>query len=96
MKKSELLLLAALKLSAEPGGETAFSAEALIVKAWQLFPEAFALAGYPHPDSNAVICILVGKRGLVRHGWLEKVAPKMYRLTADGRTVAASFSEENK
>jgi hypothetical protein len=57
-----------------------FSIEDLTVRAWQAYPTAFGMARWPHPDSNKVISLVVGARGLVARGWLEKVGPKTYRV----------------
>jgi len=77
---AELLLEAASQLSAS--GDEPFSAERLIVAAWQHAPKAFGLRGYQdqHPDSNRIIAELVGQKGLVAKGRLERVAAKLYRL----------------
>jgi hypothetical protein len=83
----EKILLAAYQL--EEQGQSPFSAEALIVSAWQKFPRTFGLKGYAdqHPDSNKVLSSIMGERGLARRGWLSKMGQKLYSLTKEGRQV---------
>ena len=68
----------------------AFSVEDLIVRCWNMFPEAFSLRGYfaKHPDSNRVLAKLSGADGLCGLGWLEHTDQRMYRVTRKGRVVA--------
>jgi DNA-binding PadR family transcriptional regulator len=83
----EKLLLAASHL--EESGQSPFSAEALIVSAWQKYPQTFGLRGYEdkYPDSNRVLSQIMGEKGLPNRGWMAKVGQKMYALTRDGRQV---------
>jgi hypothetical protein len=83
----EKILLAAAAL--EEAGQSPFSAEALIVGAWQRYPTTFGLKGYTeqYPDSNKVLSSIMGEKGLTRRGWLSKVGQKMYNLTREGRSV---------
>ncbi|MCC6419776.1 MAG: hypothetical protein IT429_16200 [Gemmataceae bacterium] len=83
----EKILLAADHL--EKDGQSPFSAEALIVAAWQKFPKAFGLKGYidQYPDSNKVLSSIMGEKGLARRGWLVKMGQKLYSLTREGRHV---------
>jgi hypothetical protein len=83
----EKILLAALDL--EEQGQSPFSAEALIVAAWQKFPQAFGLKGYAelYPDSNKVLSSIMGVRGLAGRGWLAKVGQKLYVLSREGRQL---------
>ena len=83
----EKILLAALEL--EEQGQSPFSAEALIVAAWQKFPKTFGLKGYAelYPDSNKVLSSIMGVRGLAGRGWLAKMGQKLYVLTRDGRQL---------
>lgn len=82
------LLLAAADISREC---SVFSAEALCIRAWQRWPEVFGLSGFPsHPDFNRVLVNIVGARGLVARGHLEKVGPKLYRLIGGGNGRAAA------
>ncbi|OGP54662.1 MAG: hypothetical protein A2162_04070 [Deltaproteobacteria bacterium RBG_13_52_11b] len=84
LSKAEKLLVAACLLSSE--GHTVFSAENLIVRAFQAFPRDFSLKGYPeYPDSNVVLTQVMGKKApLIVRGWLEKTGVKQYRLTPKG------------
>lgn len=83
----EKLLLAASHL--EESGQSPFSAEALIVSAWQKFPRTFGLKGFEekYPDSNRVLAHIMGEKGLPNRGWMVKVGQKLYSLTRDGRQV---------
>lgn len=89
----EKILLAAHHL--EEQGQSPFSAEALIVSAWQKFPKAFGLKGYTdqYPDSNKVLTSIMGERGLTRRGWLVKMGQKLYALTRDGRQVVQRMQQ---
>jgi hypothetical protein len=88
----EKILLAAYNL--ENTGLTPFSAEALIVAAWQRYPRAFGLKGYveQYPDSNKVLATLMGGRGLAKRGWLAKMGAKLYALTREGRQQVRRLS----
>lgn len=81
----EKILLAAAALEAEQ--ISPFSAEALIVAAWKMFPRVFGLRGFAdlHPDSNKVMTSVMGEKGLVRRGYLAKMGKKLYMLTREGR-----------
>jgi hypothetical protein len=81
----EKILLAANQLEKEE--QSPFSAEALIVAAWQKFPKTFGLKGYTdlYPDSNKVLSSIMGEKGLARRGWLVKMGQKLYALTREGR-----------
>ena len=83
----EKILLAALEL--EEQGQSPFSAEALIVAAWQKFPKTFGLKGYAelYPDSNKVLSSIMGVRGLAGRGWLAKMGQKLYVLSREGRQL---------
>ena len=83
----EKILLAADHLEKE--GQSPFTAEALIVSAWQKFPRTFGLKGFAeqYPDSNKILSSLMGEKGLARRGWLVKMGSKLYALTRDGRAV---------
>ncbi len=81
----EKILLAAFEL--EEQGQSPFSAEQLIVAAWQKFPRTFGLKGYAeqYPDSNKVLASIMGAKGLASKGWLMKMGQKLYALTREGR-----------
>jgi hypothetical protein len=83
----EKILLAASLL--EEQGQSPFSAEALIVSAWQKYPRTFGLKGYEeqYPDSNKVLAGIMGEKGLPGRGWMVKVGQKQYALTRDGRQI---------
>jgi hypothetical protein len=93
----EKILVAAHTL--EEAGQSPFSAEALIVAAWQRFPKAFGLKGYAeqYPDSNKVLAAIMGSKGIAKRGWLAKMGQKLYSLTREGRQVVRRlFSDEEQ
>jgi hypothetical protein len=83
----EKILLAADTLDKQ--GQSPFSAEMLIVSAWERFPNTFGLKGFTdkYPDSNKVLSSIMGEKGLARRGWLVKMGQKLYALTREGRSV---------
>ena len=81
------ILVAAVAL-----GEGNFDVDALVMRAWELFPESFSLTGGKHPDSNRVLSKLSGTDGLCTIGWLIRPAPSTYRVTRDGRRLATSLT----
>ncbi len=85
------ILMAAVALSSDA---ESFSAEGLIVKAWELYPESFALRGFDgkYPDSNRVLAKLSGSDGLCGLGWLEHTDQRTYRATKKGRLVARQLA----
>jgi len=87
----EKILLAAFQL--EQQGQSPFSAEALVVAAWQKFPRTFGLKGYSdqYPDSNKVLTSIMGEKGLTRRGWLAKEGQKLYSVTREGRDAVRSL-----
>jgi hypothetical protein len=89
----EKILLAASVL--EESGQSPFSAEALIVAAWQKFPKSFGLKGFAdqYPDSNKVLTSIMGEKGLARKGWLAKMGQKLYSLTREGRGVVRRLQQ---
>ena len=91
----EKILMAAFHL--EERGESPFSAEALIVTAWEKFPRTFGLKGYTdqYPDSNKVLSSIMGVKGLARRGWLIKMGAKMYALTRDGRSIVRRVLQQD-
>lgn len=74
----------------EKNGQSPFSAEALIVACWKGSPKTFGLKGFAdqYPDSNRVLSVIMGERGLARQGWLTKVGTKLYTLSDRGRKEA--------
>lgn len=89
----EKILLAAAHL--EDHGQATFSAESLIVSAWQKYPRTFGLKGFEeqYPDSNKVLAGIMGEKGLPRRGWMVKVGQKLYSLTRDGRQVVRKLQQ---
>jgi hypothetical protein len=92
----EKILLAADQL--EKQGQSPFSAEALIVAAWQQFPRTFGLKGYAdqYPDSNKVLSSIMGVKGLASRGWLVKMGQKLYVLTREGRIVLRRLLQQEE
>jgi hypothetical protein len=92
----EKILLAASQLEAD--GQSPFSAEALIVTAWQKYPRTFGLKGYAdqYPDSNKVLASLMGEKGLTKRGWLNKVGQKLYSVTREGRVMVRRLRQEEE
>jgi hypothetical protein len=89
----EKILIAASIL--EESGQSPFSAEALIVAAWQKYPKSFGLKGFAdqYPDSNKVLTSIMGEKGLARKGWLAKMGQKLYSLTREGRGVVRRLQQ---
>jgi hypothetical protein len=86
---AERILVAARQLADEQG---TFTAEDLVVRAWQLYPEHFALQGHPnYPDSNRVLTKIMGTSGLRGKGWIARVGTKRYRITDVGRVAATEL-----
>jgi len=90
MTIAEKLLLAGLSLREK---RKTFSAEDLVVRAWEMYPDTFGLAGYDYPDSNRVLTNIMGTKGLRGKGWVQKVGTKQYRITSKGRSDAAALME---
>lgn len=83
------LVLAAYHLESE--GRSPFTAEDMVVAAWQKYPDTFGLAGYKtkketlmYPDSNRVFAEIMGSKPVRKRGLLAKVGRKMYKLTEAG------------
>ena len=72
----EKILLAAFQL--EEQGQSPFSAESLIVTAWQKYPRTFGLKGYDeqYPDSNKVLASIMGEKGLAAPRLVEQAGPE--------------------
>ncbi len=88
---AQKILLAAHRL--ELAGHAVNSADDLAVEAWKVDPPTFCLKGYPqYPNNNAVYATVMGKRGLAALGWLDKTAPKQYRLSVQGRKEVARLT----
>lgn len=89
----EKLLIAAYRLQEK--GRLPFTAEELVVAAWENFPDAFGLAGFrnadgklSHPDSNRVFAEIMGSKPIRKKGYLVKVGSKIYQLTESGTEYA--------
>src|SRR5207302_2671225 len=92
----EKILLAADHL--EKQGQSPFSAESLIVAAWQQHPRTFGLKGYAdqYPDSNKVLSSIMGERGLTRRGWLVKMGQKLYALSREGKQIVRRLQHDGE
>lgn len=94
---NERVLLAALSLS---NGDISqkFTAEDVIVKAWEEDNSAFGLRGYEDkfPDSNIVFTKLDGKDGLVAKGFLKKVGDRTYTITEAGLSTAVRLKPHSE
>lgn len=81
------ILMSLHRLESEQKKPAPITANELVVAAWQDSPEQFGLEGFLNqfPDSNRALAAIMGERGLVRRGWIDKVGQKQYRLGAPGR-----------
>src|SRR5262249_13810334 len=83
------------------GGEInrQFAAEELVVTAWRRDPLRWGLRGYEreHPDSEKIYKELDsrGKGDMVGLGYLEKVEPRVFRLTPSGLAEASELDPDN-
>src|SRR5579875_20937 len=86
------ILSCAAELDRERG---TFTAEDLVVRCWERFPDTFGLQGYAdkHPDSNRVLTNIMGTKGMRGKGWLRKVGEKQYRLTSAGLSDGETLIE---
>jgi len=91
----EKILACAYDLDREKG---TFTAEDLIVRCWERFPDTFGLQGYAdkYPDSNRILTNIMGSKGLRGKGWLRKVGEKRYRVTEVGRQAITVGSASHK
>lgn len=89
LTSSQIILLAADALHA--GGKPEFTDDDLCVAAYQLDPQRFGMKGYDHPDSNRVLCEIMGhkKSSPIPLGHLIRARPKVYAITPLGRAEAA-------
>jgi hypothetical protein len=87
-ERPQKILVAMFKLS---GGPKPLKYEDIVVKAFEMFPEEFALRGYPnYPDSSDIHKPLYGplkRQGLIRS------ANKMFALTPRGVEIAKQLIE---
>lgn len=93
---SDKLLIAAYRLDQE---KSVFTAEDLVVAAWESYPDTFGLRGHTsssgvalYPDSNRVFAEIMGSKPVRQRGLLEKTGSKTYRLTEAGRQRARMMS----
>jgi hypothetical protein len=91
---TEKLLLAAFELDKTQGMQ--FTAEDLVVSAWQMFPRTFGLKGHQdtkglpkYPDSNRVFAEIMGSKPIRKRGYLVKKGEKIYELTTSGKETAS-------
>src|SRR5262249_42178035 len=95
------LLLAAVQCS---GGDTdrTFTFEELLVSAWKQDNQSWGLRGFEseYPDSERIHRELDSRgknsKGLVELGWLDKVQPRVYRLTLKGLTETGRTKPEHR
>lgn len=91
------ILLAALERS-DGDLTVTFTPEELLVSAWSRDPVPWGLRGFEktHPDSDRIYKELDSRgkksRGLVDLGMLEKVGPRLYRLTPSGLSAASELN----
>ncbi len=92
MTAADCIILAAAAL--ERDGETPFTAEALVVRAWRSAPRTLGLQGFEadFPSDHRVLSHLMGRKGLVSRGLLRRTASRMYALTDAGRQHAAALA----
>lgn len=94
-KPEKILLIADCLTTA---GRTPFHVHTLAYEAWHVYPDDFGLYGYEnkHPNSNAVISSVVGKRGMAGRGWLRKVIENTYAITTLGHEYALAVRDGQK
>ena len=92
------VLLAAVACSDGDLGKT-FTAEDLLIRAWERNKGAWGLRGYEdqHPDPEKIYKELNrrGQIGLVGLGLLEQVSPLVFRLTPAGLTAASELDPDD-
>lgn len=82
-------MLRALVAECEARGVSEVPESAVAVRAWLMFGEPFALAGFPeHPDPGPVRSRLSGGEVIVRDGYAARPELGRVRLTAKGRAWA--------
>jgi len=88
-------LLQAAVECAEGDTDRTFTSEELLVTAWRKNPEEWGLRGFEneHPDSHRIDRELdsrgKGQSGLVALGLVQRVRPRVYRLTSKGLAWAS-------
>jgi len=93
---NDVVLLAAAEL-VEGDVDKEFTAEDLVVAAWQFEPSSFGLRGHEseYPDSNKLYTKIDGRSGLVAKGYLEKAGERMLRLTERGLAAVLGLRDES-
>jgi len=92
----EQVLVAALECS-EGSCQKEFTFEDLLVSAWKKDKQAWGLRGYEqdHPDGEKMHREVDSRgganKGIVALGFLEKVQPRIYRLTTSGLAAASNL-----
>src|SRR5262249_39823895 len=88
-ERPEKIVVAMFKLSG--GKTTALKYEDIVVEAFKLFPDEFALRGYPeYPDSSDIHKPLYG---VLKRGGLVRSANKTFSLTQRGIEVGRRMAE---
>jgi len=96
----EQVLIAALECS-EGSCQKQFTFEDLLVSAWGKDKAAWGLRGYEqdHPDGEKMHREVDSRgganKGMVALGFLEKVQPRIYRLTPSGLTEASALRPDD-
>jgi len=94
------LLLAALACSGG-GVETTFTSEQLLVTAWKRDPLAWGLRGFEteYPDSDRIHREIDSRgkaaTGLVQRGLIQRIQPRVYRLTPKGLVAASGLTPQD-
>jgi hypothetical protein len=95
---AEAVFAAAVRLVR--AGHGLFSDSDLVVEAWKADNVRFGLKGYNewYPDSKRVLCEIMGKKPTnpLVLGWMEKVRPRVYCLTAAGLREAERLTHTEK
>ena len=91
LSAAKVILLAAADLAADGSGE--FSEWDLTVASWRRDQNRFGCRGYEdeYPDHKRVMMEIMGKKkkdNPIRQGWVERVRPNFYRMTALGLAEA--------
>ncbi len=83
--KIEQIVAVAARIEPQP-----FTIEEAAVEAWRIDKLAFGLDGFEelYPDHHAVLCMFSGAHGIVRRGWVDRVATGKYQITDLGREEA--------
>jgi len=95
------LVISAFKL--EEIGKSSFTAEDLVVSAWEHFPDTFGIRGYrdekgnlKFPDTNRVYAEIMGSKPIRKRGLLIKIGTKKYQLTESGRELGRLLTKREE